>query len=194
MSHRDAIVNALLGILLLLVFLASFAAFALAVWLGFIGLEWIAHRVAPNFQPSETFVPFGMWALALSVGVIRHARSKHWRSAFFCFICVPLVALACFGSTHSPIGGAGWSPLWFVSLLAITAIGEDTTLGRIGFFLASGLACAAVLVISGLLGTEALAHTVANCAIVISVAWMIVSVRISQKKSYPPVTVPSIGV
>ena len=193
MSRSDIVVNTLLGILLLLVFFVCFTAISLVFVFGFIGLDWFAHRMFPGWALPAGASVFAAWILWSAWCAIRDLREKHWRNAFLFFVSAPLVGLAWFTPFRSSLRAKGNALVFWFPVIAIVAIASDKTLGWLKFSLAAVLAAAVVLASSGLLGDGILAHAVANCAVVVAIAWWFAAFRISQKTqsldeplSFPP--------
>jgi len=193
MSRREIVVNTLLGMFLLLVFLIYYAAIGLAFLFGFIGLDWIAHRVVPGWNVPAGFSVFGAWVLFSLWYVIRDLREKRWKNALLFFVCAPLMGFAWFTPIRSSLGGNGHQLFFWFPVIVILGISNERNIGWLKFSLATALAGTALLVNSGLLGNGPLARTVANCDLALAVAWWIAAVLTSrtnnsldQSFTFPP--------
>jgi len=188
--RRDMIVNTLIGTFLLSTFFACFAAIALGVWLGFIGMQWGVQRLLPGLTVPAWFWISGIWLLLLLRSGLRHVRERRWRNAFLNFIGAPLLLLAWYTPIQSPLGGDG-SPLFFwVPVMMVITIADDAKLSRLGFFLAAAVAAASVSVNAGFLGNGVLSHRVASGVIAVAFGWWMVQIRGAYKdihsRSFPP--------
>jgi len=194
MSRREIVVNALLGLFLLLVFFVCLTAIGLVFLFGFIGLDWVARRVFPGWIVPAGASVFAAWVLLSLWYVIRDLREKHWRNALLFFVSAPLMGLAWFTPFHSSLGAKGNNLVFWFPVIVIITIAGDKTLGWLKLSLATALGGAAVLVNSGLLGDGPLAHTVANCVVAVAIAWWVAAFWISRKTEsldepfiFPPV-------
>ena len=196
MSRRDIIVNTLLGTLLLLVFFARLSAIALAVWFGFRGLDWVLRLVFPNWTLTTESSLFLIWTSIAVRSAAGHARKGRWRNAFLCLVGAPLIGFTWLTRVQSSIGDNGHAVFFFVPVIMVIAVADDTALGRVKFLLTAAVAGAALSVNSGLLGNGLIAHTVADCVLAVTIIWWLATIRNKRKSDSPDPTLalPAAGV
>jgi len=162
MRRRDSVINALLGIFLLVVFFACLAAIALVCGLGFIGFEWILRRIFPGWTRPYAFAFGASWTLVLVWYGVGHARKRRRRNAFLFFAIAPIMGWgwALVVPFRSSIGDVRGVALLYclLPMIAIMGLAQDAALGRLKFFLAAAIISAVVLVNCGLLGYSALSR------------------------------------
>jgi len=174
MSLRGAIVNTLLGILLVAVFLLPFLLYVLLAGYALHALELGVEYFSPGADKS-LFLVVGVFLGLSLVSTVQSARKRHWQSAFLSFAMLPVLASMWLADPHSPFGLH--ANFWIFGLLPIFAISEGPGRTRSRFFLTASAICAVIVVNTGLLGSGSLAQITADCVLAGLIIWLAVDAR-----------------
>jgi hypothetical protein len=175
MSRRDIVVNTLLGIFLFVAALLIFLLFVAAFWLGLAAIKYLADRFFPGLVLPKSVALLVLYGVSTLVYGVGHLRHKHWRNAFLCLAVIPVIMSAWLADPHSPFGRDDFVSLWLILIALFT---PDTSLvPRIEFFLGASIVGACVVINSGLVGANVLAHAVSNCTLVAAFVLLAIQVR-----------------
>jgi hypothetical protein len=162
MNWREIAVNALLGVLLVLIFAIPFALGIFALGFVFSAVDLTIKHFLPGFGRHSDLAFYGfvcIWSLISGIG---HLRKRLWSSAFLCFAVIPATVSFVLAASGSAFGDDKLFVMIWILIILLTSRSRPTRLE----FMESALVIAASFAINtGLLGSETVARLAMYCVI-----------------------------
>jgi energy-converting hydrogenase Eha subunit H len=175
MSRREIVINTLLGIFLVSVFAAPFVA----------GVAAIAYfvRFLSRLGVHEDVAFYGLVGLIGLVGCVQQWRRHLWLNASFSVAVITLVVSGRYFDAIDPLL-LGASSMWSIFLLFV--IPREDRLRPWEFVLGFTLVATGFVLNAGLLGRGTLGAVVADCALLITFAWIGILLRQGRYQTSKP--------